>query len=163
VNWEIKTLCVQALVGGSTLKHFKMNDIIVREGQPVEGLYQISRGSVRIEKRGATQHLAKLERYSVTPNMLFSCSWCNRGELFGEVMFLQRGNAPANIVANDEHVDVYFLKHRYVVPTAAINQLLSRAFFFCHLLFLCLALLCPNPPNCEVDSLIFWLVCLQER
>ena len=88
------------LLKGAKVRCYEKDSVILGEGQLTTGLYQISHGHVRIEKKGVS--VAKLLA----------------GEIFGEMSFLTGGKegtvASASVVAGEEEVDVYFISNEYI-------------------------------------------------
>jgi len=110
-DWDV------LLNDGSKTKKFKKDEICLREGESQNDLYQITHGSVRIEKGGNV--VAKL----------------GNGSIFGELSFLEwysdgtEAKASANVVADERKVEMVMLDGKLVWASLAKNARLRSCFF----------------------------------
>eukprot|EP00008_Paramoeba_atlantica_P005169 CAMPEP_0201484664 /NCGR_PEP_ID=MMETSP0151_2-20130828/8833_1 /ASSEMBLY_ACC=CAM_ASM_000257 /TAXON_ID=200890 /ORGANISM="Paramoeba atlantica, Strain 621/1 / CCAP 1560/9" /LENGTH=476 /DNA_ID=CAMNT_0047868437 /DNA_START=128 /DNA_END=1558 /DNA_ORIENTATION=+ len=102
---------------GSKIKKFKRDEPCLKEGDTQNDLYQITAGSVRIEKGGNV--VAKL----------------GEGSIFGELSFLQwytegtEGKASANVIADARKVEMVMLDGKSVKGLLSKNARLRSCFF----------------------------------
>ena len=110
-DWDV------LLNDGSKTKKFKRDDICLTEGESQNDLYQITHGSVRIEKGGKV--VARL----------------GNGSIFGELSFLQwysdgtEAKASANVVADERKVEMVMLDGKLVSASLGKNARLRSCFF----------------------------------
>ena len=115
------------LLKGAKVKCYERGALILQEGQPAGGLYQVSYGAVRIEK------------YSSESKRNKTVAHLPLGEIFGEMSFLsatKESMASASVVADDDEVDVYFISAEFIQKCFQTKGLGGRFFFF---LALCLS------------------------
>jgi len=91
-DWEF-------LLQGAKTEDFKMNEVIVSEGEDVQRIYQIIEGTCRIEK-GTDQ-----------PKVLGKM---DPGSTFGEISFLLSGGASASVLADSDNVQVYIMEGYFI-------------------------------------------------
>lgn len=89
-HWEI------ILMGGREVR-FRQDDVIIKEGEELQRIYQIVEGTCRVEKVGFDHVLARM------PN----------GSTFGEMSFLLGGGASASVIADSEEVTVFIIEADY--------------------------------------------------
>lgn len=80
------------LLNDSDGKSLKKGDVIVKEGDIAAKIYQIGRGSCAVFK--GSQKIATM----------------NPGEVFGEISFLEGGQATATVTAAEDETDVYVIE-----------------------------------------------------
>jgi len=86
------------LIGGAKAVVFQKNQTIIEEGQIYQRLYQINKGSCRIEK--AKQLLGKM----------------SAPEIFGEISFLEGGDsgAAATVIPDDSEVELFIIEGYFI-------------------------------------------------
>lgn len=111
-----------ALLQGAKRQVFKKDDPVMKQGESSQRMYQIVRGTVRVEKDidGARKVLGMMQT----------------SDTFGDISFLTGSAASATCVANSDECEVTILEGSYVNmlfsmrPDLAGNILLFFAFFF---------------------------------
>ncbi|PRP84669.1 hypothetical protein PROFUN_07919 [Planoprotostelium fungivorum] len=86
VDWDLMLRDAEMLT-------FRSGQVIVEEGSSHQRIYQIISGQCRVEKKNTTS----------TPTLL---SVIPPGEIFGEISFLEKGEASASVRAASERVEV---------------------------------------------------------
>eukprot|EP01103_Thecamoeba_quadrilineata_P019456 TRINITY_DN7892_c0_g1_i1.p1 TRINITY_DN7892_c0_g1~~TRINITY_DN7892_c0_g1_i1.p1 ORF type:complete len:1077 (+),score=244.67 TRINITY_DN7892_c0_g1_i1:35-3265(+) len=87
------------ILEGAKSKIHKRDEVIIQEGQQYQRLYQINRGSCRIEK--ATQVLGRMETQ----------------EMFGEISFLEGGSgagAAVTVIADEDEVELAIIEGYFI-------------------------------------------------
>ena len=97
---------IKILEENSTLKEFKKNDIIVKEGEPADSFYVILKGNVKIY---ITTEVGKIVEVCIL----------GKGEFFGEMSFFEGTKRNASVDAIE---DVLLLE----IPRKAINELKNK-------------------------------------
>ena len=95
--------CAQVLMIGK-MRTYRAEDVLFREGDPGDGLYIITEGSVRISKRTPTGE----EALSILESKAF----------FGEMALIDYSNRAADAIAHSE-TEVFF------VPLAQLRELIE--------------------------------------
>jgi len=102
---------------GSRTVKFKRDETCLKEGEAQNDLFQITSGSVRIEKNG--QVVAKLPTGAIFGELSF-LSWYSTGE---------NATASANVVADSKKVEMLVLEGQYISGALAKNSRLGSSFF----------------------------------
>lgn len=104
------------LVKGAKKRVFQKDEFIIRDGDSSVRLYQVIKGSVRIEKviKGRdTQVIAILEE----------------GEIFGELSFLEKRDATADVVANEPLTEISIIESYYLQALFNVTPTLATSFY----------------------------------
>eukprot|EP00004_Rigifila_ramosa_P016682 TRINITY_DN397_c0_g2_i1.p1 TRINITY_DN397_c0_g2~~TRINITY_DN397_c0_g2_i1.p1 ORF type:complete len:968 (-),score=231.30 TRINITY_DN397_c0_g2_i1:146-2641(-) len=104
---------------------YQQNQHILRQGQPSHSLFQIARGSVRVEIMKQNAETQKQEQIVV--------GHMRAGEMFGEISFLDSDDsdsavASASVVA-DEEIDMYIINHSSIYELLRTDPGLAARFY----------------------------------
>eukprot|EP00004_Rigifila_ramosa_P010800 TRINITY_DN2286_c0_g1_i1.p1 TRINITY_DN2286_c0_g1~~TRINITY_DN2286_c0_g1_i1.p1 ORF type:complete len:916 (+),score=253.09 TRINITY_DN2286_c0_g1_i1:260-2749(+) len=103
------------LLTGAKLVSYERDMAIMAEGSVSSSLYQLARGSVRVEK-GQGDDRVVLRRMGP-------------GVMFGELSFLQGGAVTASICADDDGADVYVIEQSFVESLLDLDPELPGRFY----------------------------------
>eukprot|EP01102_Stenamoeba_stenopodia_P015874 TRINITY_DN5483_c0_g1_i3.p1 TRINITY_DN5483_c0_g1~~TRINITY_DN5483_c0_g1_i3.p1 ORF type:complete len:1451 (+),score=359.94 TRINITY_DN5483_c0_g1_i3:282-4634(+) len=99
------------LLEGARVVTYKMDEVIINIGNRGQYLFQIARGSVRVE----------------TGNVLLDI--LKKMEVFGDISFLKKGKTSASVIANSKKVRLYVLDSEFVAKKLAQNPTLAWQFY----------------------------------
>lgn len=105
------------LLKSAKLLKFTKNDLVIKEGIAHNRIFQIARGSCRIEKPQPDKDPIVLGRMA-------------NNEPFGEISFLMGGNATASVVADEDIVEVYVFEGYFINILYAKDPALAGRFFY---------------------------------
>ena len=129
------------LTDGSKIMKFKKDEPCLVEGDIQNNLYQITSGSVRIEKGGNffVFFSSKTFFYSLSLSLCLPSgnvvAKLGQGSIFGELAFLQwysdgtEAKASANVIADARKVEMVMLDGKFVSGALAKNARLRSCFF----------------------------------
>lgn len=89
------------ILDGSECVTYMKEQCILREGENFDSIYQIGNGIVRVEKRMEDGRVEILGTMGTS-------------EMFGEVSFLEGVGATADIIADQNNVDIYIISKDYI-------------------------------------------------
>eukprot|EP01102_Stenamoeba_stenopodia_P000971 TRINITY_DN10882_c0_g1_i2.p1 TRINITY_DN10882_c0_g1~~TRINITY_DN10882_c0_g1_i2.p1 ORF type:complete len:1058 (+),score=235.92 TRINITY_DN10882_c0_g1_i2:60-3233(+) len=102
----------EEILKGAKSMSYKKDEVLIQEKLEYNNLYQISRGSCRIEKQG------------------MKLGVMHQDEVFGEIGFLERTEASASVIAESNRVNVYIIEGRYLDLLFRENGSLGGRFYF---------------------------------
>ncbi|KYQ94307.1 RasGEF domain-containing protein [Tieghemostelium lacteum] len=107
---------------GSRCTIYKKDEVIVCEGEKMQRIYQIGRGSVRIEKSVPIAP-GSMQTRKVTLGTM------KQDDTFGEITYLLSGEATAHVVADSDQVEVYAIEGQFVNILFDLNPYLASKWF----------------------------------
>jgi len=106
------------ILRGAKRVTFKKNDVIISEGSDFQRIFQVVRGSCRIEK---TLLCSSQSRLSVVGTL-------GSSEILGEISFFQKSGATASVIADTDEVELCIIEGYYVKRLMQMRSELAGRF-----------------------------------
>ncbi|KAL6078425.1 Serine/threonine-protein kinase 4 [Balamuthia mandrillaris] len=102
---------------GVRLETYHKDQVIMKEGHSYQRIFQIARGTCRIERQKTQQQPEESEKKKKKDNSnngkeskVALLGKMRAGEMFGEISFLEQGTASASVIADENPVQLYVIE-----------------------------------------------------